>query len=156
MALLDYSRMHLKENRLGTNTFDNRNPSMWTSFPPLSGNQTLSQYISPDSIYSTQHTSHLNSHLVSQSLLSTAMQCIFHFPLQMVQYCTVQCTHTVSMVICTDACSGPICWSLYIYPYVHFLNHLFSRGFQGSWSQSQLSQVRGEVHNGQVASQSQG
>lgn len=73
-----------RENSLGTKTSDNRNPSMWTSFLPLLGNQTLSQYLSPDSIYSAQHTTHLNSHLVSQSLLSTAMQCIFHFPLQMV------------------------------------------------------------------------
>lgn len=46
-------------------------------------NQTLSQYLSPDSICSAQHTTHLNSHLVSQSLLSSAMQCI-HFSLQMV------------------------------------------------------------------------
>lgn len=57
---------------------------MWTRFLPLLGNQTLSQYLSPDSIYSAQHTTHLNSHLVSHSLLSTATRRILHFSLQMV------------------------------------------------------------------------
>lgn len=87
MDLQDYSCLHWNEKKKTAweqNTFDNGNPSMWTSFPPLLRNQTLFQYLSPDSIYSAQHTAHLNSHLVSQSLLCTAMQCIFHFPLQMV------------------------------------------------------------------------
>lgn len=85
MDLQDYScLLSNKKTAWEQKTFDNGNPSMWTSFPPLLRNQTLSQNLSPDSIYSAQHTAHLNSHLVSQSLLCTAMQCIFHFPLQMV------------------------------------------------------------------------
>lgn len=48
------------------------------------GNQTLSLYSSPHSIYLARHSAHLNSHLVSQSLLSSAMQCVDHSPLQIV------------------------------------------------------------------------
>lgn len=86
MDLQDHSCLHSKEKKqLGNKkTTDNRKPSTWTSFPPMLRKQTLSQYLSPDSIYSAQHTTHLNTHLVSQSLLSTAMRSIFHFPLQMV------------------------------------------------------------------------
>lgn len=71
------------KSSLGTKPFDKRNPSMWTSFLRMLRHQTLSQYLSPDSIYSAQHSTHLHSHLVSQSLLSTALLRSSHFLLQM-------------------------------------------------------------------------
>lgn len=80
--LQNCSCLQLKEKK-SVKISNNRHPSLWISFPPMLRNQTLSQYLSPDSIYSAQHTTYLNSHLVSQSLLSSAMQCI-HFSLQMV------------------------------------------------------------------------
>lgn len=84
MDLQNCSCLQPKEKKSrGAQISNNRHPSLWISFPPMLRNQTLSQYLSPDSIYSAQHTTYLNSHLVSQSLLSSAMQCI-HFSLQMV------------------------------------------------------------------------
>lgn len=90
------------------------------NLPQVLGKQTLSQYLSPVSVYSAQRTTYFNSHLVRRSLLSTAMQCICQSPLQNL---TVLHAHTTLMDICTDIFPFLLLLNIYnvsIFIHMHF------------------------------------
>lgn len=93
---------HLCRNNLGTKEPKNNSPPLSPpNLPQVLGKQTLSQYLSPVSVYSVHRTTYFNSHLVRRSLLSTAMQCICQSPLQSLTVLHTH-THTTLMDICTD------------------------------------------------------
>lgn len=128
---------HLCRNNLGTKEPKNNSPPLSPpNLPQVLGKQTLSQYLSPVSVYSVHRTTYFNSHLVRRSLLSTAMQCICQSPLQNL---TVLHTHTHDS---HGSFFSPLNVSIFTHMHFNVLwksNTFFKRVFTSAFSEIELT-----------------